>query len=127
MQKTAIIKSEAKLQQEIVTWYKNTYCLKHYPDRCMIFSVPNEGRGAQSARLIQTGLYPGCADLVVIHRISKYVIGPCKPILLFIEVKTDTGVQSDKQKQFEVHCRQMGVRYEIVRDLGAFKRVIENL
>ena len=47
--------SEARIQQEIVMWYKNTYCLEHHDPRCMIFSVPNEGRGAASTQLIQTG------------------------------------------------------------------------
>jgi hypothetical protein len=119
-------KSEASIQQEIVRWYKNTYCLNHHIPRCMIFSIPNEGRGAQSAKLIQTGLYPGCADLFLIHKISQYTTYSASTSV-FIEVKTETGVQSDKQKQFEVHCNQMGINYFIVRSLKEFKYIITNL
>lgn len=117
-------RSEASIQQELVRWYKNGYCLAHHNPRCMIFSVPNESNGQRAARLIQTGLYSGCADLVVIHLISRYSILPIQPMTVFIEVKTTTGIQSDKQKTFEEHCKQIGVQYHVVRSLDDFKTII---
>lgn len=118
--------SESAIQQQIVQWYRNTYCLKHYNHRCMIFSIPNEGRGAESARLIQTGLYPGCADLCIIHRVSQYTVLPVL-ITLFVEVKTPDGKQSPKQKSFQEHCKNMRVGYYVVRSLEEAQRIIEAL
>lgn len=121
-----IIKSESKIQQEICLWYKNSFCLKHHNPRCMIFSIPNEGRGAASLQLMATGLYPGCADLLVIHR--RIVAEDCYGLtILFFECKREGGIQSEKQKAFEEHCKEMGIRYNIVRALDEFKQVIENL
>lgn len=121
MQKTPLAQSEAAIQQQIVRWYRNTYCLKHHSPRCMIFSIPNEGRGAASIQLIATGLYPGCADLCVIHDDLYF------PKILFFECKTEEGVQSEKQKAFQGHCNQMGVEYYVVRSLESFKAIIKLL
>ncbi len=128
-------KSESRIQQELVTWYRNTYCLAHHNPRCMIFSIPNEGRGAASAALINTGLYPGCADLQVLHVKEQWrnnydgekVLVGYRTIVLFIECKREDGVQSDKQKEFEKHSRQVGSDYHIVRSLDEFRGVIEKL
>lgn len=116
-------KSESAIQQELVKWYRNTYCLKHHNPRCMILSVPNEGRGSKSAQLIGTGLYAGAADLCIIHWIPKV----CAYRTIFIEVKRPEGIQSPKQKSFEAHARSMGVGYHISRGLDEFKGVIEAL
>ena len=53
--------SEDAIQQQFITQFKNTYCLKHHNPRWMIFHIPNEG--ATNARLIPLGLYPGAADV----------------------------------------------------------------
>ena len=119
--------SESKIQQEIVKYYRNTYCLKHHDPRCMLFSVPNEGRGAQSALLVQTGLMAGVSDLVVLHVKQSFPDTYEETILLFVEVKTDEGRQSPKQKDFEARCRMLCVNYHIVRSLEDFKQVIEKL
>lgn len=126
------IKSESRIQAECVAHYRNTYCLKHHNPSCMILSIPNEGRGAASSQLINTGLYPGCADLFVIH---KKRVGAFMAIkLFFIEIKTPenrTGPkkngQSQKQIDFEEHCKQMGIPYFIVRSLEEFCQIIEKL
>jgi hypothetical protein len=125
----AVLQSEAKIQQDCVLWYRNNFCLVHHNPRCMIFSIPNEGRGAASAQLIATGLYPGCADLVIFHsrnnRENEY--GSPKGLPVFIEVKRDDGVQSENQMKFEEHAKECYVTYRIVRSLDEFKRVVENL
>lgn len=126
-----LLKAEAKIQQEIVMYYRNTFCLKHHKPRSMIFSIPNEGRGAASLQLMATGLYPGCADLMIVHRWAKPGHDPpfntaCNEIV-FIECKAEAGVQSDKQKAFERHCGEMGITYHIVRSLDEFKQVLQNL
>jgi len=122
-------KSESRIQSEIVRWYRNTYCLVHYNPRCMIFSIPNEGRAQASAGLIATGLYPGCADLFIMHTSIPLFYLNNKPLYhqVFIEVKTPTGIQSPKQKQFQKHCNQMGIPYHVVRSLEDFKCIVEKL
>lgn len=133
-----ILKTEAKIQQECVLWYKNGFCLKHHSPRSMIFSIPNEGRGAASMQLMATGLYPGCADLMVwvplmFHFADKSAI-PVTWKYAFIEVKAPENKsgprkngQSQKQIDFEEHCIAMGIPYHIVRSLDEFKQVIGNL
>lgn len=133
-----ILKTEAKIQQECVLWYKNGFCLKHHSPRSMIFSIPNEGRGAASMQLMATGLYPGMADIQVIHRhLVSYDNGfthQTENCTVFIEVKIPSACtgprkngQSQKQIDFEEHCIAMGIPYYIVRSLDEFKHVIELL
>lgn len=103
-------KLEEKIQQEQVMWYKNNFCLKHHNPRNLILSIPNEGK----PELVRTGLYPGAADLMVIH-FGK---------VLFIENKTPTGRQSPHQKNFQQHVESLGFPYYICRSLDDFKAVI---
>src|SRR5690625_5575097 len=35
-------KTESRIQQEIVRWFRNNHGLNHHDPQCMIFSVPNE-------------------------------------------------------------------------------------
>src|SRR3990167_3255520 len=117
--------SESRIQQQICRHYHNTYCLKHHNQRCLIFSVPNESNGAKSMKLIQTGLYPGCADLIICHR--KDYLGNVITRWLFVEVKNETGKQSDNQKKFEEHAAQVCVPYFVVRSLAEFQKIILSL
>lgn len=143
--------SEAAIQQSIVRWYQNTYCLQHHSPRCMIFSIPNEGLFEASNmslpahlrkvfkqflkrllfKLIGTGLYPGVGDLCVIHTYYCPCVhqwtNPYLTVTIFIEVKTPIGTQSPKQKSFEEHCRSMGIPYHVVRSLDEFKAIVGNL
>ena len=124
-------KTEARIQQEIVIYFNNNYCLKHHKPRCSIFSVPNEGvmqlgnilrmRFKQINfediikkilfGLISTGLKKGVSDLIVL--MPKRVI--------FVEVKTPTGIQSPDQKDFESLVKNLGFEYYLVRSLQDFK------
>lgn len=123
--------SEERIQQEIIRWYRNTFCLAHHNPRCMIFSVPNEGRGKASSKLIATGLYPGCADLVVIRDgfeiFTPSRIDDIMKRVLFFEVKTPEGRLSGKQKAFQAHCQQMSIPYHVVRSVDEFKAIINRL
>lgn len=136
--KNTLSKTEAKIQQEIAMYYRNIYCLKHSKPRCMIFSIPNEGAKGAVGLLIATGMYPGCADLFVLHRAAH--CSQCLEAniiqhkLFFVEVKHPDNKsgplkngQSENQIEFEKHCKDMGVGYYIVRSLDDFKEVIKNL
>lgn len=109
--------SEASIQQEIVVWFKNNFCLKHHEPQSIIFSVPNEREGYQIMRkLLLTGLMSGVSDLIVIH----------KGQVLFFEVKTPTGKQSKPQKLFELKVSKQGFKYYLVRSLKDFKNIISS-
>lgn len=108
--------SEDKIQQDIFMWFNNNYCLKHHNPRCIIFSVPNGGtrNKMEAIKLKSTGMKAGVSDLIVIL--------PNK--VLFVEVKTETGRQSDKQIEFEKTITDLGYSYILVRSLEEFKTVV---
>ena len=127
--------TESRIQQNIVRFFKNTYCLSHHIPRCLIMSIPNE----MKPRLSQTGLYTGGADLLILHLTAakrptkgiKWVITPpvdCGTVMrvIFIEVKTPEGKISLKQRKFETHIRSMKgkVEYYVVRSLEEFQKII---
>ena len=111
-----MIKTENFTQQEIYIWFNNTFCLTHQPDRMMIFSIPNGGnRDAREGKTLKnTGLLAGASDLIVVL--------PNK--VLFIEVKTSTGIQSTVQKDFENRVLKLNHDYFIVKSLQDFKDII---
>lgn len=109
-------KSESRIQQEIVKWFKNNYCLKHHDQKCCIFSVPNErSNRKEQMRMIATGLYSGVSDLIV--AIPDQV--------LFVEVKDEKGKQSQKQIDFEKTVSDLGLQYYLVRSIDDFKQIPE--
>lgn len=109
--------SEDILQAAIYKWYHNTYCTKKTNPKHCIFSVPNGGnRSAREAMKFKaTGLVAGVSDLIVVQ--------PNR--VIFVEVKTATGRQSDKQKAFEKTVKDLGFEYILVRNLEDFKRYVE--
>jgi len=109
--------NENQLQQSIYLWYQNTYVI--HDKRCMILSIPNGGlRDKMTAVTMKaTGLYKGAADLLVVYR---GWVG-------FVELKTDVGIQSLAQRQFEAHCIEAGIPYRLVRTLAEFQQLIAQL
>lgn len=129
--------SEESIQVEATTWFHNTYCLKHHSPRMSVFSVPNEIammiRGALlgtrlpkskvdqiiavlSQKMKNMGLKPGVSDTIFVL--------PKKTI--FIEFKTETGVQSDKQKEFEQSVMSCGQSYYIARSLEDVQDIVKS-
>jgi hypothetical protein len=110
------MKTESKIQQEIVMWFRNNYCLKHNIPRCAIFSVPNERKDTRELmKMKATGLMAGVSDLIIAI--------PSK--VLFVEVKDDKGRQSDKQKYFEESIKGLNLEYYLVRSLEDFQNIIK--
>jgi len=109
--------TEDQLQQQIFTWYNNNYCLKTQENRGMVFSVPNGGSRnvVEAKKMKATGLLPGVSDLIVVLPTGK---------LLFIELKTETGIQSQAQKDFEERITKLGQEYYLIRSLEQFKALI---
>ena len=108
--------SEENLQQQCVMWFNNKFCLKTSEPRCIIFSVPNDSSNfMETKRKVNTGLLKGVSDLIVII--------PNK--ILFIELKTETGIQSLVQKDFESRITALGYEYNLIRSLTAFKELFQ--
>ena len=115
--KNITLMTEDQLQQQIYTWYNNNFCLKNHIPRHVIFSVPNGGSRniIEAKKLKATGLLSGVSDLIILQQNKT----------LFIELKIEKGVQSDKQKEFEERVKSLGFNYYIVRSLEEFKTIIE--
>ena len=99
---------EDRIQAEIVKFLRGK--------DIFVFSIPNEGAGRngaiRTAQLITMGLYPGAADLCVWWtKDNRTIVG-------YLEVKTATGRQSDRQKRFEEKCIGKGIPYHVVRSVG---------
>lgn len=109
-------KNEDKLQAEIIVWFTNNYCLKNHNPRAVIFSVPNGGNRnkIEAMTLKATGLLAGVSDLIILL--------PEK--ILFVELKTDKGIQSAAQKDFETRITNLGYNYYLVRSLEEFKTIL---
>lgn len=106
------MKSEAKIQQEIVIWYTNNYCLKHHEPREIIFHVANEGQH----RLVPIGLLAGVSDLIFTHRSE----------MIFCEVKRPGKRQRKQQVEFQKRITALGFDYFIAYDLEDFILYIKN-
>ena len=104
---------EENIQQDIVKWFRNTYCLKHHTPRYVIFSVPNEA-AYKNKKFILTGLMRGVSDLIVVINGKT----------IYFELKTATGKQADKQIEFEETIKKLGQNYHLIRSLTQFKATI---
>jgi hypothetical protein len=104
---------EDLLQQKCVIWFKNNYQMH---GKGLIFAVPNGGTRniIEAKKLKATGTMPGVSDLIVVLD-SK---------VLFIELKTDTGKQSDKQKEFQEIVTNLNHEYILIRNEEEFKNAI---
>lgn len=112
------LKSEDRIQQEAIMWFRNTYGLKHHNPRCVMFSVPNSGENQkEQMKKIATGLLPGVSDTILVL--------PNK--VIFCEFKDAKGRQSDKQIDFENRVTALGFEYWIIRNLEDFKNKVAQL
>ena len=109
---------EGKIQASCVAWMHNTY-----PEyRGLYFAVQNENSRADSN-----------ASTVAIRRAVGVVSGVSDTILLIprgkwnalcVEFKTEVGRQSDAQRLWQSKVEAQGFRYEVVRSLEEFKKLI---
>jgi len=107
--------TESQLQQQIFIWFKNNCQIN---GKGFIFAVPNGGsRNILEAKTLKaTGVVAGVSDLILLM--------PNKCI--FVELKTETGKQSDKQKDFENVVSDLGFKYYLIRSLEEFKKIINH-
>lgn len=104
---------ESRLQAECFSWFWNTY-----PEyRGLMFHVPSEGNRSSridGGRRKAMGIVAGVADLIFLLPRHGYH-GLC------IEMKTDIGKQSDKQKEWQKKVTDQGYDYIVIRSLEVFK------
>lgn len=107
-------KNEHALQAMCVKWFRYAH------PGVMLFAVPNGGARSTvtGAVLKAEGALPGVADLFLcapsVDADGQAVHG------LFIEMKTETGVWRQNQKDFASAVRAAGYRYEVVRTFDRF-------
>ena len=108
--------TEEHVQQEIVIWFNNNYCLKSQNPRGLIFSVPNDTKNfMELKRKKNTGLLSGVSDLIIILPNSK---------ILFIEVKFGSNKQQSNQIEFQNRIENLNHLYYVVYSLENFKTII---
>ena len=107
--------SEDALQQKCVFWFHNAY--PHL--RGLLFAVPNGGsrNAREGQKLKRTGVVAGVSDLILLYMGSAFLL----------ELKTETGSQSKKQKDWQSKAEQEGFEYFVIRSLAKFKSVIKTI
>lgn len=101
---------EDLLQQKCVIWFKNNYQMH---GKGLIFAIPNGGTRniVEAKKLKETGLMAGVSDLIILIGNKTF----------FCELKTESGKQSEKQKDFQSRVEMLGFEYKLIRSLEEFK------
>ena len=115
-------RKEHQIQTQCVRWFNWSYPKL----RLCLFSVPNGFwvRGATRLNLQiamnylkDEGLQTGVPDLMLMYNGKAHGI----------ELKTDTGTVSDKQKQVHKAWKDQGIEVYIVRSFEEFKELIDKI
>jgi len=107
--------TEDQLQQKIVIDFRN----RNLKNENLIFSVPNGGsrNPAEALKLKRTGTLAGVSDLIVI--VPNRII--------FLELKTESGIQSESQKEFQSNVQSLGFEYLLIRNLKEYENFMQTL
>lgn len=102
---------ESQIQRQMVAWFRLQY------PRYIIAAIPNGGqRSAIEAKIMKgEGVLAGFSDLVIIADRS----------VLFVEVKTKEGRQSELQRKFQADIERLGFQYFVCRSLQDFQLTVE--
>jgi len=108
---------EHHIQKQIVRYLRG--------NGIFVFAVPNGvffNAGKKSFAYINKLKAEGFLDGV-----SDLIIGLPGGITVYIEVKSPSGRQRPKQKQFEIDVKRLGFKYEIWRDLRDAERFLKEI
>ena len=108
------MKSEARIQQEIVMFFNN-----EYPELrgCLCYNNNNSVGGLRGKLNKFLGVVKGRSDMVLYY----------KSFSVMIELKTEKGRQSDSQRAWQYLMINQGFRYYIIRSLEEFKELITKI
>ena len=108
------MKSEARIQQEIVMFFNN-----EYPELrgCLCYNNNNSVGGLRGKLNKFLGVVKGRSDMVLYY----------KGFSVMIELKTEKGRQSDSQRAWQYLMINQGFRYYIIRSLEEFKELITKI
>ena len=108
------MKSEARIQQEIVMFFNN-----EYPELrgCLCYNNNNSAGGLRGKINKFLGVVKGRSDMVLYY----------KSFSVMIELKTEKGRQSDHQRDWQYLMKQQGFEYYIIRSLDEFKELITKI
>lgn len=101
--------NESKIQYDICQYLQK--------QGIYFFSCPNELAGKDPKRMrhfVAMGLRSGVSDLILLL--------PGR--VIFMEVKTSTGRQSDNQKKFEKKVTELGFEYFLVRSVDEVREIL---
>jgi len=106
---------EHQLQKSCVMWFD----LQFPKYKFDLFAVPNGGHRnkATAGKLKAEGVRAGVSDLIL-ERDGFF--GP----IVYLELKTDKGRQSDSQKDFQNHVEEKGRVYKVIRSIEDFIEVV---
>lgn len=107
---------ESKLQAECFKW-----CWNEHPEtRRLLFHIENEranGNKIDGARRVAMGLVAGVSDLILLMPRGVFH-GLC------IEMKTLTGTQRERQKEWQFLVEKQGYKYCLCRSFAQFQQII---
>lgn len=102
--------AEDDLQSKCFQWAWNNYP----EERQMLFHVNNKSKNAiEGNQMKAKGVVAGISDMVLIRDKGRVV---------WMEFKTLTGKQRDKQKRFEDKVKSRGHIYIVIRTFEEFKQ-----
>lgn len=108
--KIKVNRKEADIQSEFFNKMKLFF--PKLPDK-LIFAVPNGGsrHKIEAANMKRQGIKAGVADVILLIPKNGFAS-------LCLEFKTDSGRQSDEQKEFQRQAESCGSKYVIVRSVA---------
>ena len=111
IQNSAIM-SEFKIQAECFQWHWN-----NFPDqRGRLFTVNNNAPNAYAGSVMKAmGVVAGVSDMIYLSDNGA----------VFLEFKDERGRQSLSQKWWQGVVQDAGYRYEVIRSLEDFQRVLD--
>ena len=108
------MKSEARIQQEIVMFFNNEYPKLR---GCLCYNNNNSVGGLRGKLNKFLGVVKGRSDMVLYY----------KSFSVMIELKTEKGRQSDSQRAWQYLMVNQGFEYYIIRSLEEFKELITKI
>lgn len=103
---------EEGIQTACVAWFRLAF------PRYLCFAAPNGGsrNRLEAINLKRSGVLAGVSDLIIV----------ADRAVLFVEMKTKTGRQSEHQKEFQANVERLGFEYKVCRSLADFQQTINH-